>query len=304
MCGYFNEVKRMKARKIFCGGRNNSHGRLMSSVLPCLVWLCLQGCVSVPSPWQRGEQARQLAANAGWNSASIDTGEFTLRAYLPGQIKPAETLSVYLEGDGLAWIGSSTPADDPTPVNPLALKLALRDGQAAAYLARPCQYLAAEQLQICREKYWTSHRFAPEAIRAANAALDELKRRFSASRLILIGYSGGGAVAALAAAERQDVSRLITVAGNLDHRFWTGAQHLSPLSGSLNPADVWRQLQNLPQTHLVGAEDDIVGEAVAHSYAAHFQPPLDSSIVLVPKFNHVCCWEAHWPQLKLQAMQD
>jgi hypothetical protein len=44
-------------------------------------------------------------------------------------------------------------------------------------------------------------------------------------------------VAALVAARRTDVDRLVTVAGNLDPTAWAVYQHIQPLTGSLNPAD-------------------------------------------------------------------
>jgi hypothetical protein len=44
-------------------------------------------------------------------------------------------------------------------------------------------------------------------------------------------------VASLVAARRHDVVRLVTVAGNLDHLAWTTLHGVSPLTGSLNPAD-------------------------------------------------------------------
>ena len=86
-------------------------------------------------------------------------------------------------------------------------------------------------------RYWTTHRFAPEVIRASDLALDRLKTLFGAQRLVLVGYSGGAAVALLVAARRHDMGQIITVAGNLDHQAWTHYHHVQALSGSLNPVD-------------------------------------------------------------------
>ena len=211
-----------------------------------------------------------------------------------------ETLTIYFEGDGLAWLNSSTPSSDPTPVDPLALKLALRDTTPSAYLARPCQFVGGEQQRNCSKKYWTSHRFSPEVIHSTNQAIDQLKRGVGATELILVGYSGGGAVAALVAAQRADVARLMTVAGNLDPRAWAAEHHLSPLSGSLNPADDWAQLQHVPQTHFVGGKDTAVGESVARAFAARFPPSLAPTIIVIPGYDHHCCWEASWSALKFK----
>jgi pimeloyl-ACP methyl ester carboxylesterase len=132
---------------------------------------------------------------------------------------------------------------------------------------------------------------------ASARAIEQLKQRFGAQRLVLVGYSGGAAVASLVAAQRRDVERLVTVAGNLDHRTWTSDQRLSPLEGSLNPADASVQLQSLPQTHFVGGQDRIIGAAVARAYAGRFAPDAPLSIKVMPAFDHHCCWVEQWPDL-------
>lgn len=267
-------------------------------ILTAVLWLA--ACAHVPTPGERADRAQQLAAPAAWQAIDIPAGDFTLRAYLPAAPRPAPILTVYLEGDGLAWIGSSTPSLDPTPLNPVGLKLALRDPAPAAYLARPCQYVGTQQ-GTCAQKYWTGQRFAPEVIRATDRAIGQLKQRFGADKLVLVGYSGGGAVAALVAARRQDVAQLITIAGNLDHKSWTDRQRLTPLTGSLNPADEWRALQTVLQRHYVGGRDAIVGEYVARAYAARFPASAAPEVIVVPEFDHHCCWVDRWPVLKNQA---
>ena len=262
-----------------------------------LMLLALTSCVS-NSPAERQSKADLLVAGKGWQKLQLPTVDFVLTAYVPSNITSSDTLTIYIEGDGLAWINASTPSFNPTPNNPLALKLALRDTSPAAYLARPCQYIELSQSSNCSQKYWTHSRFSPEVIDATNQAIDQIKLRFNADKLILVGYSGGGAVAALAAARRQDVIRLVTIAGNLDHRIWVKEHHLSPLSNSLNPADEWEKLQNIPQTHFVGGKDLNVGESVARGYAAKFPSALRPSIIVIPNFDHHCCWEENWPNLK------
>ena len=264
-----------------------------------LVSLLLSGgCVSIPSQAERNEHAHKLASDRGWVSSVISTDYFLLQTYVPAKLQSTKELAIYIEGDGLAWINRSTPSFNPTPANPLALQLALQDDKPAAYLARPCQYVNFDQSPNCSQKYWTSYRFAPEVIYATNQAIDQLKLKFGAKTLVLIGYSGGGAVAALVAAQRKDVSYLMTIAGNLDHQAWTNKQQLIALGNSLNPVDFSDKLQNVKQTHYVGGKDNITGEFVARSYSKKFASSLSNSIVVIPHFNHVCCWEKYWPDLK------
>lgn len=259
--------------------------------------LMLAACASISLDERRAASAR-IGTNAGWQRLDIDAGEFLLAAFVPPGHRTADTLTVYIEGDGLAWLDSSTPSFDPTPLDPLALRLALRDSAAAtAYLARPCQYVSGTDSRGCAQKYWTSHRFAPEVISATGRAVDQLKKRSGAQRLVLVGYSGGGAVAALVAAERSDVTQLITIAGNLDHRAWTSGHGLTPLSGSLNPADAWARLRQIPQKHYVGGKDEDVPVSVARAYAARFPIGERPRILVEPSFDHHCCWETRWPAL-------
>ncbi len=257
------------------------------------IWL--SGCAGPPSVATRIQTADSMATQAGWVAEDISTAGFVLRAYRPRALPRADTLTIYIEGDGLAWLDRSTPSLNPTPVDPLALRLALRDPGPAVYLGRPCQYLTRARQSNCRMRYWTGDRFAPEVIEATSAAIDQLRLRFAANKVVLIGYSGGGAVATLASVGRDDVAELITVAGNLDHRRWTRAQRLSPLSGSLNPADCRHRLAHLRQTHLVGERDTTITPDIARDFVAQAQWVIEPRVVVVPGFDHRCCWDAVWP---------
>lgn len=265
--------------------------------IPAFGGLLLAACGSVSLEERRAASTR-VAAEAGWQRLALDARAFVLTAFVPPRSRAGDTLTVYIEGDGLAWLDAATPSFDPTPLDPVALRLALKDpSPAVAYLARPCQFASGAGRRGCDMKYWTSHRFALEVIEATNSALDQLKARHGVLRLALVGYSGGGAVAALAASKRTDVVRLTTIAAPLDHRAWTSAEGLTPLSGSLNPADAWAGLRRIPQTHYVGGRDRTVGESVLRAYASRFPPSERPDVVVVPSFDHDCCWADRWPAL-------
>lgn len=265
------------------------------ALLCCL--LALGACANI-APQERRQHADTLAAAHGWQPLRLPAGNFVLAAYAPAKIAASDMLTIYIEGDGLAWLTRSQASSDPTPRNPVGLQLALRHPYgAAAYLARPCQYVEAQEAQACEQGYWTDRRFSPEVVSASNRAIDLLKQRASASRLTLIGYSGGGAVAALVAAKRQDVVRLITVAGNLDHRAWTALHRVPPLEGSLNPADAWAALQAIQQLHFVGGKDEIISVGVVESYLARFPPGHRPEMQIIPGFDHTCCWVEQWPDI-------
>lgn len=263
----------------------------------CLLVLSLVGCTGIPLK-PRLQKAETLAASKSWQRLIIPTGPFDLVAYAPQQFSTSEPLTLYIEGDGLAWVSSSRISDNPTPRKPIGLGLALQHPRTAvAYLARPCQYVTDTEARGCNKIYWTSHRFAPEVISATNNAIDNLKQHFNAKKIVLVGYSGGGAIAALVATLRNDVIKLITVAGNLDHASWTQQKKLSPLYGSLNPADSWRSLINIPQLHFIGGRDSMIGRDVTESYIGRFPAKKRPSINVIEEFDHACCWVERWSKL-------
>lgn len=256
--------------------------------------LLMGGCAGLPSVAERTAQADELEQVAGWHRVVLPVAPLELVAYLPARQTQSSTLTVYIEGDGLAWIRARRPSLNPTPITPLALQLALaQPSGSAAYLARPCQYVEGNSA-ACQPRYWTDARFAEEVVAASAAAVDLLKQQFAATHIQLVGYSGGAAVAVLLAARRADVVGLVTVAGNLDHLAWTREQGLSPLSGSLNPIEVRQELGSIEQLHLAGGRDRVISTALS----AHFVAGLAAARrKVLTDFDHQCCWVREWPAL-------
>jgi dienelactone hydrolase len=265
-----------------------------------LIMFFSSGCSNYLTPDERIVAADVLSAQAHLQKAVINTPTFPLLTYyrFSGNAADKAMLDVYIEGDGFAWFSRTQPSLDPTPINPVALKMAANSRQAnVAYIARPCQYIEADNEKVCNASDWTNRRFSEQAVAAVNTAIDELKLKSGAQNIRLTGFSGGGAIAALVAARRNDVQLLITVAGNIEPVFWCEMHHLSPLKGSLNPAGFADDLQHIPQIHFVGEEDDNIPLAVAEAYRAAFKNAANIQIVTVPEFSHLCCWAEQWPQL-------
>lgn len=265
-------------------------------VMTCL---SLSACISstpMPSPETRAMHVSALAKKAGWKEHTIHTLPFTLKAY--GSPAPSKTkiLTIYIEGDGLAWLSADSPSNNPTPHVPTGLKMAIHDqkNDPIAYLARPCQLVFKEEWMNCQQAYWTHLRFSPEVINAMNQAVKYLKKYYHAKQLLLVGYSGGGTVAALLAARRTDVIQLITVAAILDTDYWVNQENLTPLYGSLNPANEWKNLVTTPQKHWIGGKDTVVRKDVALAFAKYFPATKKPKIIVVPAFDHACCWTTDW----------
>lgn len=104
-------------------------------------------------------------------------------------------------------------------------------------------------------------------------------------------------MAALLAAERDDVVGFITVAANMHTQYWTEYHGVSALEGSLNPSNYAARLSHIPQVHLVGDADIIVPPEVVHAYLAALGLEAKDYLVTRPTFDHQCCWADDWDSL-------
>lgn len=266
---------------------------LVRIALCCATLLSL----SFGSPSVARQSASRLVRDAAWQSQVIPTGRFDLASATRSGRDTSDVLVIYIEGDGFAYTREGRRSLDPTPTAPVALQLAVQHpGQGAvAWLARPCQYAARSR--HCQSDYWSIARFSSEVIDSASEALDLLLRQTNRIRLILVGYSGGGTLAALLAERRRDVVALVTVAANLDLAQWTRAHRLSPLTRSLDPAAEAALLSTVPQIHFVGGDDTVVDPTIARSFVARMAPNAPVSIIVVPHQDHGGGWARRWPTL-------
>ncbi|MDA0231826.1 MAG: alpha/beta hydrolase [Proteobacteria bacterium] len=278
---------------------SNMQNNLISVVAVLFAIVALAACAGVED---RRDGAQQLARGAGFSTQILRGDAFELQTfYRAGPSSAAASgpaLRVYIEGDGFAWISRYRISPDPTPRNPVGLKLAAADHTSAVfYIARPCQFIGVGRNPNCTQKYWTSHRFAPEVIASTSAVIDQAKKIAGATVIELVGFSGGGAVAVLVAARRSDVASIRTVAGNLDHVTLHRRKEVPPLTGSLNAVDVAAQVAAIPQIHYVGAEDEIIGAYVAKSYRHRAGTSNCIAIQTISGASHTGGWDEIWPSL-------
>lgn len=269
----------------------NKPGERVSLLLIAIAFL-LSGCGTT----NRQADVDALTKITGLTSENLQTKTFVLRA-LSKTAAPVNILRVYIEGDGFAWVNRTTPSSDPTPRNPVGLKLAAADSSAnVLYLARPCQFTDLPMPAACTTPLWTSKRFAPEVVDAMNEALTKFVSRYPGVQLELVGYSGGATIAAQLAARRHDVRSLRTVAGNLDVAYVNELHHVTPMPESLSAIDVATELSALPQVHFSGTKDTTVPTSVTR----RFQQAVGSrcaQVVEVAGMEHGSDWAARWPTL-------
>jgi len=261
-------------------------------------FLYANACGNIQSISERHKNAEVIASQVDLKIEGIEAERFLLTTYHKGLGNPDKNLVVYIEGDGNAWNSKYRLSENPTPKNPLALKLAAKDtADSILYIARPCMYLEQKLMQDCPARFWSSHRYSEEVISSINQVINWATGISPTNSLTLVGYSGGGTVAALIAARRNDVSILVTIASNLDHKFWADLHHLNLLAGSLNPLDHANKLSTIEQIHFVGANDKIVPKSIVESYILKMPLKDKINIHVIKDFNHSCCWEKVWPDL-------
>ncbi len=264
-----------------------------------ILFLFLVGCHSAPILLHPNTQhVTTQAEKIGFSPKRYATKTFLLTTYEKSPMTPATTIHVYIEGDGNSWKTKYKLSDNPTPHQPLALKLALRDQHShVVYLARPCQYTPLNLDLHCSNKFWSSHRYAPEVIASMNEVLDQLKEKSKNSNFVLIGFSGGASVATLIAAQRKDISGLITVAGDLNHEKLNQFHKTTPLNGSLNPSNVAHLVKDLPQHHWNGSRDKIIPTWVAEDFARKVNNPACVKVTTLKGVSHHKGWEERWEEI-------
>ncbi|MGZ0753040.1 alpha/beta hydrolase [Kluyvera sichuanensis] len=265
--------------------------RWRALLFPIGVAIALSGCVSSAL-----EKSNNIAKSGRMDFIKISTSLVTLASYQRIH-NPVQSLHIYIEGDGKAWLSRTQPSTDPTPNEPTALRLAALDPAAnVVYLARPCQFIPMAENPQCHSSYWTGKRFSPEVIQAMSEAITQIKQRTHIEHIVLVGYSGGGALAALLAERRDDIISLRTVAGYLDVEYANTLHHVSPMPDSLNPIDYTSGLAALAQIHFSGGNDTAIPPVVAQRFVARVGERCARQIT-VAGMTHRGPWETRWSQL-------
>lgn len=272
-------------------------------LLVLLVTQAVAGCASPSS------RLMQVASDQGFSGAKINAGGFSLQIFDNQSTQQSQrseknrasslsnspvVLRIYLEGDGLPWRYRVFTMADPTSRSPLMLKLMALDPNPAVYLGRPC-YNGTHDDPSCNMSLWTSGRYSATVVQNMASAIRRLAKRRQVDELWLLGYSGGGAMAMLLAAQLDKVTRLITIAGNLDTDAWTEHHSYTPLYSSFNPATLPPLRKSVKQWHLLGARDRVIPPSLVRAEIA--RQGSAAHMFIFPRYSHGCCWENLWPDL-------
>lgn len=267
--------------------------------LSALTLLALPACLVNNYP--REEAAKRVAAPAWMIEREIAVDGYTITAY-ERMHERYESGHIYIEGDGVTQIlrkNKRYRSINPTPVNPVALHLAAHDKHDnVAYIARPCQYSSEmqDETRICGSGLWKNGRYSEEAVSLMNNTINEIKARYNLTDLHLVGYAGGGAIATILAAKRDDIASLRTVAGILDHEAFTHHHDIASFDTSLNPIDFAEELYMIPQHHFIGGNDDYVPPLVLHSYLQALGKTQCAHYTFIQEAEHEAGWVEKWPE--------
>lgn len=259
----------------------------LAAFFTVLVPLLLSGCASVD------DRTQQFARHSGLTSAIVQGAGFRHQIFA-SQGATTDVLYVFIEGDGSPWTHAGTVvARDPTPHRALALELAVRTPHSILYLGRPC-YFQVRIDAVCTPDIWTSGRYSIQVVESMAAAVNSYAASGGFRHLVLIGYSGGGALAVLMAPHVPATRSVITIAANLDVDAWVRHYHYLPLDASLNPASQAPLAASIQQWHLIGERDINVPENLNQRYFDSLRP---DRIWRFSEFGHTCCWVEQWPKI-------
>lgn len=274
---------------------------LRSAILPLCAAGLLTGCLTM-YPAMREETARRIAMPVFMYHRIINSQPFEIKAFERVH-QEGEIAHLYIaEGNG-PW-NTETRALDPTPKNPVSLKLASKDGyENVIYLGQPCQYLSSFDGTQCDKKYWTTHNFSPEIIDAYNSAIEEIKVRYRIPEFHIMGHDTGGTIATILAATRGDILSLRTVNGVLDTDAYANIHGFESSESSINPAYLADKLKYVPQRHFVGRDDRKGANAVHHSYEQNIKDQNCLSVTFVDDATHDDGWESRWPTMMNETVE-
>jgi pimeloyl-ACP methyl ester carboxylesterase len=253
------------------------------------VLVALAGCAGLSA----AQRLEQTAGTLGLERQLVHGTQFWHVTYRSTQQDQTHPLHVYLDGDGSPWRDLNTVAIDPTPNDPIALRLLALDTAPSVYLGRPCYHGYATEAP-CTPDLWTHARYSPQVRDSLVAALRQFLRQYPHRSLVLIGFSGGGTLALLLAPQLPQTLAVVTVAGNLDTDAWTDYHGYSRLSRSLNPATEPGLDEHILQRHYVGSHDERIPPRLSQGYARRYPT---AQVLEINDAGHAIGWERHWPSI-------
>ena len=230
---------------------------------------------------------------AGFSRQTAAANGYDLMVMSSNRPATSEYLHVYIEGDGVPWSKTTVIASDPTSAYVLMLDLMALDKSDSVYIGRPC-YNGTAFGPECDNRMWTSARYSTKVVDAMASALIQYMSKRDYRYIRLFGHSGGGTLAMLLAERFEQVTDVVTIAGNLNISAWTNHHGYTPLYSSLNPSDQPALGQGVRQWHWMGGRDVVIPPVLIVPFIQSQANAFGSSVA---NYSHNCCWQTIWPQV-------
>ena len=262
-----------------------AYGRRL--LMTAFVLVVLQGCSTSPL-----NDADAEAAAVSMRRHEITAGLFRLTTY--SRIRDTnKPVTIYIDGDVRGWRPSADPGIDDTPDDYVGLRLATLDPSPnVVFIARPCQFGIDDLL--CFDKAWEKGAWSQPVFASISRAVDHVAVVFPHPQLNLVGYSGGGAIAAVLASRRRDVMSLRTIAGNLDPDGNGRAHAADPQDDFVDPMGIAPRLALLPQEHFVGDKDVFVPPFLTENFVKAIGVSYCVKVTHLPYATHQTGWQEVW----------
>ena len=265
-------------------GRLTCFQRLAFLLVTVCFLLALAACVLRPD-WQ------ELAIEGSLESRWLDSGRFRHLVLWNGQ--RGDHLRIYVDGDGKPWLRDTRVAIDPTPANPVLLRLMHDATHPAVYLGRPCYFGTATD-QGCEQRWWTFDRYGQVVVDSMCSAANRLSREQGAHTVSLVGYSGGGAIVVGMSGCTEKLVSVSTIAGNLDPDAWAEYHGYTALN-DLAPLDNEATRQNhFKEAHWQCREDRNIPPSSTDNYFAVRESAIRH---IVDSCSHSKGWKQYWSQI-------
>jgi len=247
------------------------------------------GCASPAQKYDRAAQSANISEH------TVQGARFHHKIYRNNRALRGGALHVFIEGDASVRQALRSAPPDPTPRHPLMLRLMQQDTAGAILLGRPC-YHGMFATDNCEIRHLGPERYSAEIVESMIRALQTELEYSGAKQVVFFGYSGGGTVAFLMAAQYSGAVALVSLAGNLDNTALAAHHNSPPLLGSLNPADMAPLPRSILQLHYFGANDANVPASLAQKTLNRQNVPP----VIFAEIDHECCWQEVWPDIQTQ----
>ncbi len=260
---------------------------LRLKLLSLALIIFLSGCAQVDV--QRNGLVHELGKNSF--EEIVDDTVLPIKAwYRIGNTKTQ--VHIYIEGDGHAWNGRGRPSLNPTPENPVALKLALGDlNDNVIYIARPCQFITLPA-EKCHYTVWTSERYSDYQVEAIRGVVEGIID--PAQPAVLIGFSGGAYIARSLASGFENIAGIITVAGNINLEAFARYHHIPQPDSSVLSDSFFR----FPQFYLTGENDRIISPQLTQDILKNYPANACYEHKTLRATDHSGPWYIPWKEFE------